>query len=464
MFVRQKSLWFLMSLCVYAGFALLPPLETMAQETDIASSANAQPLIWLLTVDGVIGPASADYLTRNLKAAQESGAAMIIIQMNTPGGLDDSMRRIIQSILASPIPVVVYVAPSGARAASAGTYILYAAHVAAMAPATNLGAATPVQIGGIPTPNGDGEGAEEGKSGQRPRSDMERKILNDAVAYIEGLAELRGRNKEWAIKAVREGVSLSAQQAEADNVIDLIANDLDDLLRQLHGRVVNVEGGERILSTEDARITAMEPDWRSRFLAVITNPNVAYILMLVGIYGLIFEFSSPGLGGPGIVGAISLLLALYAFQVLPVSYVGLGLIVVGLGLMVAEAFSPTFGVMGVGGAVAFIVGSVMLMDTDLPAYQIALPIILALAVASVALLVFTLGMVYRSRRSKQVSGVETLLGETGEVEYINEGRVFVRMQGELWQVRSSEALVPGDRVRVDEVRDLILKVEKITEE
>lgn len=455
MLVRQKSLPTLLVLLLW----LLGLSGALGQESATAE-LEGQGAIWILDVDGVIGPASADYLRRGLMQAAESSAILAVIQVNTPGGLDQSMRDIIQAILSSPIPVAVYVAPSGARAASAGTYILYAAHIAAMAPATNLGAATPVQIGGVPSaPPTEGEDSEE-----RPRSDMERKILNDAVAYIEGLAELRGRNKEWAARAVREGVSLSAQQALADNVVDLIATDLEHLLQQLNGRRVTMEGGDRQLNTENAALLRITPDWRSRFLAIITNPNVAYILMLVGIYGLIFEFSSPGLGGPGIVGAICLLLALYAFQVLPVSYVGLGLIIVGLGLMVAEAFSPTFGVMGVGGAAAFIIGSVMLMDTNLPAYQIALPIILALAVASVALLIFTLGMVYRSRRSEHVSGVETLVGEIAEVEYVSRKRPLVRLQGELWHASCDEELRPGDRVIVLEVRDLSLKVEKITED
>lgn len=460
MFVRQKRFRFPFFHLLIVSCLFLASAGIEAQESDTATATSAPAPVWLLDVDGVIGPASADYLSRGLKEAAEQDAAMVIIQMNTPGGLDESMRSIIQAILTSPIPVVVYVSPAGARAASAGTYILYAAHVAAMAPATNLGAATPVQVGRAPSPPVEDEGGDK----PRPRSDMERKILNDAVAYIESLAELRGRNKEWAVRAVREGVSLSSQQALTDKVIDLIAADLDHLLQQLNGRAVRMEGDDLQLRTENAPIIWVAPDWRSRFLAIITNPNVAYILMLVGIYGLVFEFSSPGLGGPGVVGAICLLLALYAFQVLPVSYVGLGLIIVGLGLMVAETFSPTFGVLGVGGAVAFVIGSVMLMDTNLPAYQIALPIILALAVASVALLIFTLGMVYRSRQSEQVTGVETLVGEIAEVEYVNRNRPLVRLQGELWQVRCDEELVPGDRVIVRDVRDLVLQVERITED
>jgi membrane-bound serine protease (ClpP class) len=455
-------------------FTLLSMSSTLkAQATAPTTTGESVKSIWLLGIDDVIGPATADYVERGLEEAADNNAAFVILQMDTPGGLDKSMRTIIQAILASPIPVVTYVAPSGARAASAGTFILYASHVAAMAPATNLGAATPVQIGGPgtppPTPDGsepgDGDAPDEdGVQSPQPQSAMERKAVNDAVAYIQSLAELRGRNREWASRAVREGASLSAQEARKKNVIELIANDLDGLLRQLDERRVNVHGKTRVLETENAEINRVEPDWRSKFLGVITNPNVAYLLMLIGIYGLIFEFSNPGLGGPGIMGAICLLLALYAFQVLPVSYVGLGLIIVGLGLMAAEAFAPSFGVLGIGGAIAFIIGSIVLMDTALPAYQIALPIILALAVASAALLVFVLGMVLKSRRQQVVSGIGSLVGQTAVVEQFGRDRPLVRLQGELWHVDSPSPLRIGDRVVVRDVHDLKLSVDKVAEE
>lgn len=441
----------------------------VAAQTQAQSQAQLQESpadsIWLLSVDGVIGPATADYLERGLEDAADADAPFTIVQLDTPGGLDQSMRSIIQAMLASPIPVVTYVAPSGARAASAGTYIIYASHIAAMAPATNLGAATPVQIGGPGMPDlpDDSESEDREQEDTPPGSAMEKKIVNDAVAYIQGLAELRGRNSEWAVRAVREGVSLSAREARDNNVIEIVAKDLDDLLQQLDGRAVTIQGASTTLETQDSQVNRVEPDWRSRFLAVITNPNVAYILMLIGIYGLIFEFSNPGMGGPGIVGAISLLLALYAFQVLPINYLGLGLIVLGLGLMAAEAFAPSFGVLGVGGAVAFVVGSIVLMDTDLPAYQIAMPMVLALAVASAGLLVFVLGMVVKSARQKVVSGVDKLIGETAVVEQINRGRPLVRLQGELWQVDSSSPLSVGDRVVVRDVHDLMLTVEKAEE-
>lgn len=443
-----------------------PPMGS-AQEDQLQGSTT----VWLLGVDDVIGPATADYVVRGIDNAVENNAAFTILRLDTPGGLDQSMRSIIRAILASPIPVVTYVAPSGARAASAGTYILYASHVAAMAPATNLGAATPVQIGGgmpgMPDEQPEDESPQNGEAPEQapqPKTAMERKIVNDAVAYIQGLAELRGRNAEWATRAVREGVSLSARQAKDKNVIEIVASDLDDLLQQLDGRTVAVQGAERTLQTEDANLNVVEPGWRSRLLAVITNPNVAYLLMLIGIYGLIFEFSNPGLGGPGIIGAICLLLALYAFQVLPISYLGLGLIIVGLGLMAAEAFAPSFGVLGIGGAAAFVIGSIVLMDTELPAYQIAFPIILALAVASAALLIFVLGMVMRSRRQKSVSGWESLIGETAVVEQLSHAGPLVRLQGELWHVDSPSPLEVGDRVKVHDLHDLVLKVEKIPEE
>ncbi|MGQ9425811.1 NfeD family protein [Gilvimarinus sp. F26214L] len=425
------------------------------------SEPEAEQTGWLLLVQDVIGPASADYVRRGIERAEREGAGFVILQMDTPGGLDPSMRTIIQAILSSPIPIVTYVAPSGARAASAGTYILYASHVASMAPATNLGAATPVQIAapGMPDSAPDDNGQEQ----TQPGSAMERKIVNDAMAYIESLAELRGRNSEWAKRAVREGVSLSAQQALGMDVIEIVAADMDDLLRQLDGRQVAMDGGALTLKTENASIVRAEPDWRSRFLAVITNPNVAYILMLVGIYGLIFEFSNPGIGGPGIIGAICLLLALYAFQVLPVSYVGLGLIVVGLGLMAAEAFVPSFGALGVGGAAAFVIGSIILMDTELPAYRIALPVILALALASVGMLVFVLGMLFKSRQHAVVSGAESLIGAVGTVEQVGARGPLVRVQGELWHVRSDLPLRPGDRVKVRALRDLVLTVDKLEE-
>jgi len=420
---------------------------------------------WLIDVRGAIGPAAADHMVRGLERAQEAGAELAILRIDTPGGLDISMREMIKSVLAAQLPVVGYVAPSGARAASAGTYLLYATHIAAMAPGTNLGAATPVQIGGMPELPGGKPEVGEGDSA-RPGSAMEHKIINDAVAYIQSLAQLRGRNAQWAESAVREGASLSAEDALQQGVIDLMAGSVPNLLVQLNGREVEVAGVKRTLATAAMAVYEYPVDWRSEFLAVITDPNIAYVLMLVGIYGLIIEFYHPGVGVPGVLGAVCLLLALYAFQLLPVSYTGLALIVLGIGLMTAEAFTPGIGILGLGGVVAFTVGSIMLMDTELPAYQIAMPVIAAFAAVSVAVLVFALGMVMRARHQVVRTGIEHLIGMVATVESVNDGVAWARLDGELWEVTCPEALGPMDRVVVNAIDDLTLKVtrEKISRE
>lgn len=432
--------------------------------------ALAQQSIWLVDIKGPIGPATADRVTRTLDQAVADSVPAVILRMDTPGGLDQAMRDIIQAILASPVPVIGYVAPSGSRAASAGTYILYAAHVAAMAPATSLGAATPVQIGGgmpLPSPADQpekpGAGDSKDKADQAPDSAqaMRNKVVNDARAYIRGLAELRGRNAEWAERAVTEAATLNAKEALELDVIDVIAEGTDDLLRQVAGREVTTATGTRTLATDQVAVKIIEPDWRSRFLSVVTNPSVAYILLMVGIYGLIFEFSNPGVGAGGIIGGICLFLALYALQLLPISYSALALIVLGVGLMAAEAFTHTFGILGLGGLAAFIVGSIMLIDTDLPAFQIALPVILAVAVVSAGAIVLIFHMLLKTRHQPLVSGLSTLEGQVAEVEQIHHGRAMVRLAGESWQVHCDTPLNPGDRVRVDHAKGLVLEVSKI---
>lgn len=464
----------------------------------LAPFTSADGSVWLIDIQGAIGPATADHMIRGLEQAQEQKASFAVLLIDTPGGLDSAMRTMIKSILAAEIPVVGYVTPQGARAASAGTYILYACHVAAMAPATNLGAATPVQMGApgmpgspeespsekrdppklSPAPSSeqdqdtaensggaDSLGSPEASQEQSdlvPGSAMERKIINDAVAYIEGLAKLRGRNSEWASRAVREGVSLSAGQALELNVIDLMATDVTDLMKQLDGRQVQLNHSDYTFASEGAEIYRHPIDWRSAFLAVITNPNVAYILMLIGIYGLIFEFSNPGFGLPGVLGAVCLLIALYAFQVLPVSYAGLGLIILGIGLMTAEAFAPSFGILGLGGVISFVIGSIMLMDTHLPGYQIAMPLILGIAVFSAGLLVFALGMVVKARKRAVVSGLQHLLGARALVETLHEGTPMVRLDGELWQVHSEQPLQVNDQVTVTAIEGVYLRVSKST--
>ncbi len=431
--------------------------------------------VWLLELDGPIGPATADYFISNLHAAQRTDAMLFVMQLDTPGGLDHSMRDMIKAILASKVPVATYVAPNGSRAASAGTYLMYASHIAAMAPATNIGSSTPVNIGSEspfpmpgsnpqPTPKpADKSGKDDSGTQQAPAplqgTTMERKVLNDAVAYIRGLAELRGRNQEWAEKTVREAANLPASEALAEHVIDLIAPNLTDLLAKLNGRKIKVQDGAVTLDLTDPVIKRVVPGWRYELLSLITDPNIAYILMMIGIYGLILEFYHPGTGVPGVVGVICLLLAGYALQMLPVNYAGLALIVVGVGLMVAEAFSPGFGVLGVGGAVSFVFGSVILMDTDLPGYQISMPIIAAFAVASVAFFLFVVGVAVRSRHAKVVSGRESIVGATALVMEDFSRRGLVRLGGEIWQASAKIPLTKDTQVRVVAIDGLVLMVE-----
>lgn len=416
----------------------------------------------LLSIQGAIGPATDDYLERSLEEARELAPRVIILRMDTPGGLDTAMRAMIRRITASPVPIATYVAPTGARAASAGTYILYASHIAAMAPGTNLGAATPVAIGGLspgqePDSQADKTSDSDAEGG---KSTMERKAINDAAAYIRGLAELHGRNADWAERAVREAVSLQASEALENNVIDLIATDVEDLLERMDGRVVTVNGREVTLHTAGLQVTELLPDWRSRLLGVLTNPNVAYILMLAGIYGLLLEFYNPGGLIPGTVGAICLLLALYAFQMLPVNYAGVGLILLGIGFMVAEAFQPSFGMLGIGGVIAFVIGSIILMDTELPSFRIYLSVIATTAVATALALAAMLGMALSSRRRAVVSGVDQLIGASARVldDFENgQGRVFVH--SESWRGRCRTPLKRGDHARITAVDGLILDLE-----
>ncbi|AKM03296.1 NfeD family protein [Burkholderia pyrrocinia] len=469
-------------LVVCAAVAAPPPAAAPA-------TAAAHPVI-VIPINGAIGPASADFIVRSLDRAAREHAPLAILQLDTPGGLDSSMRQIIKAILGSPVPVAAFVAPSGARAASAGTYIVYASHFAAMAPGTNLGAASPVQIGvgGATPPGGNpaaprappaGTPGASGTPGTTPaalptdtQSTEIRKAMQDASAYIRGLAQLRGRNAEWGERAVREAVSLSANEARTQHVVDLIALDPADLARQLDGHSATTTAGTVRLATAHAPLVVVEPDWRSRFLSIIADPNVALILLTIGIYGLFFEFANPGFVLPGLVGTICLLIGLFAMQLLPISYAGLGLVLLGLGCLVAEAFLPTFGVLGFGGIVSFTIGALMLIDTDVPGYGIPWPVIGSLALGGGLLVAGVSSVALRARRRPVVTGAEAMVGSIGEV--LDDGLCadqphgaagpapsaagWARVHGERWRVASSVPLAAGCRVRVTGRQGLMLTV------
>ena len=433
-------------------------LALSGQPADCAAAEQAL----VLDIDGPIGPPTADYVGRALAAAKPGTVGLVILRMNTPGGLDTSMRQIIKAILASPVPVVTYVAPNGARAASAGTYIAYASAIAAMAPSTNIGAATPIQLGGAPLLPADQKQKQDQQDKAGETGDAEsRKIVNDAVAYIRGLAALNGRNADWAAEAVRSAASLPASEALALHVIDVIADDVPDLLRKIDGRTATVAGKPQQLETAGLEIVAAPPGWRTELLALLTNPNVAFILMLIGVYGLILEFFNPGAVAPGLVGTICLLLALYALALLPINYAGAALVLFGIALMVAEAHIGAFGALGVGGIAAFVIGALLMFPSQAPGFALSRGVVIGAVIGSAVVLMLVLGFALRSRRRPVVTGGEALIGADGEAVSWQDGEGRVRVQGEIWLARSDGPLAAGSRVKVVARDGLVLRVKAV---
>lgn len=464
--------------------------------TLLALTANAQAAsrVLELDLDGPLGVATAEYIISGIEQANAENANLVIIRMDTPGGLVEPMRDIVQAILTSPVPVVTYVSPGGARADSAGTYILLASHVAAMAPTTHLGAATPVSLGGDDVPDrpspmsrkpvGDSpdtddtnaEGADSDNADdnaddtanekadepvREPDTAMGRKVLNDAVAYIRGLAETHGRNADWAEKAVRDAATLTSREALEQNVIDLIAEDRAALLAALNGREVTANNSSVTLDTENAVVEFVEPSWRIKFLSTIANPQVALLLMIVGIYGLMFEGWNPGAIVPGVVGVVCLLLAAYALQIIPVNYAGLALILVGIVLIIAEAFAPSFGALGLGGIAAFVFGAIMMFDSGVPGFGISIPFVVMLGLIAGSLMLWMVTYLVKLRHRGAVSGEESILGGVAvAMESFNgEGRVW--LEGEAWQAVTSVAVNKDQQLRVRAIDGLRLLVEPL---
>ena len=459
-------------------------IRLFAALTVCGASVAEAASVWVVELEGAISPASADYFIRTLERASDEGVELVVMRLDTPGGLDKSMRDMVKAILASTVPVATYVAPNGSRAASAGTYLMYASHIAAMAPATNIGSSTPVSIGGgggspfpsptpTPSPMPTPGAAPEAEAPEEPSDDnaddrpphepadaMGRKVVNDAAAYLRSLAELRGRNVEWAEETVRSGANLAANEALEQGVIDLVAESLTELLAAINGRTVTIAGIERTLDTANAEVQTIEPDWRYELLGIITDPNVAYILLMIGIYALILEFYNPGIGVGAVTGIICLLLGAFALQMLPINYAGLALIAVGVAMLAVEAFTPSFGIVGTGGVIAFVIGSVILMDTDLPGYRVSTPIIAAFTAVSVGVVAFGLGAALRIRRARVATGVESMVGGRAQVmeDFTASGRV--RAFGEVWNARGEGEFREGEDVEISAVEGVVVQVKR----
>jgi membrane-bound serine protease (ClpP class) len=440
----------------------------------IASGASAADnKVVVLEVDGGIGVATADYLDHGIRHAEEINAELIIIDMDTPGGLMGPTRDIVQRILGARVPVATFVTPAGARADSAGTYILLASHIAAMTPTTHLGAATPVALTGddaTPEPSADDDGADKGDDtdedaspATKPGTAMERKVLNDAVAYIRGLAERHGRNADWAEQAVRDAATLTANEALEMNVIEFIADDHSDLLTQVDGYEIKVGSGTVALATEHTTIENYEPNWRIRILSAIANPEIVLLLGIIGLYGLMYEGWNPGAIVPGVVGVICLLLAAYALQVLPVNYAGLALIIVGLALMTAEAFAPSFGALGLGGIAAFVFGAIMMFDSDIPGFGISITFVTGLAILAALAIIWLVGFALKLRKRGAVTGKGSIIGGIGIAigDFTGEGKIW--LEGESWVAHSRVPVEKDQQVVVLAMDGLILEVEPATE-
>lgn len=446
-------------------FLKLPALTTLLliASGSVFSAAEASQIVELEVKDG-IGVATADYLISGIEHAEEINAELVIINMDTPGGLMKPMRDMVQKILASSVPVMTYVTPAGARADSAGTYILLASHIAAMTPTTHLGAATPVSLSGEDaTPPVDDDTDNEDSDAPAPPSgsSMERKVMNDAVSYIRGLAERHGRNADWAEKAVTEAATLTASQALEQNVIEFIAADRDELLKLIDGHEVEINGETITLATADAQVEAYEPNWRIRLLGVISNPEIVLLLGLIGLYGLMYEGWNPGAIVPGVVGVICLLLAAYALQVLPVNYAGLALIFLGVALMIGEAYAPSFGALGIGGIAAFVFGSIMMFDSGIPGFGISLAFVIGLALVFALLIIWMLGYLVKLRRRGAVSGVESIVGGVATAMDSFSGDGMVWLEGESWHARSSVPISKDQQVVVRAMDGLILDIEPV---
>lgn len=425
-----------------------------------AAPASAGNVV-VLDVNGGIGVATADYVLSGIEHAEITDAELIVIKIDTPGGLMAPMRDIVQAILGSQVPVATYVTPAGARADSAGTYILLASHVAAMTPTTHLGAATPVFQGGDGGTNEDS--SDDPESAAPPGSAMERKVLNDAIAYIRSLAERYGRNAEWAERAVRDAATLTAGEALEQNVIDILAKDIPDLLRQVSGLEVMTDAETVTLATDDVVIEEFEANWRIKILSTIANPETVLLLGLIGLYGLMYEGWNPGAIVPGVVGVICLLLAAYALQVLPVNYAGLALIGVGIALMTAEAFAPSFGALGIGGVAAFSFGAIMMFDSGIPGFGISVTFVVLLAAVFGLLFVWLMAYILKLNRRGAVSGKDSILGgvATAMEDFTGDGKVW--LEGEAWTAHSSVAIRKDQEVVVRTMNGLQLEVEPKTE-